>query len=130
MRSSGTASARRRRGSTKHRARERTLAAQLGELRTAERPGVQAQQDPAPEAGVGDPSGTRLRFGASAYVGAAGITDDTVVSGRPQTETGVVPGLLRSAGGRGVRSCGAPPGCCPRAVRSPLAALGPEVCSG
>jgi hypothetical protein len=61
-RSSGTASARGHHGSTKPRARERTLAAQLDQGSTAEQELVGAHVDVPPQRGVGDPSGTRLEL--------------------------------------------------------------------
>ena len=71
-RSSGTANARRRHGSTKHCARERTLAAQLDEPgRAAAGERLRRSDDPTPGIGVGDPSGARLEFGAGIYVGSS-----------------------------------------------------------
>jgi hypothetical protein len=70
VRSSGTANARRRRGSRQRCARERTLAAQLGELDQAAARAPYGRAKFAPVEGVADPSAARLQFVLRAYVGA------------------------------------------------------------
>jgi hypothetical protein len=67
---SGTANARKRRGSKQQCARERTLAAQLKPTDAAGARMRSAHDEATPQQGVGDPSATRLQFGVTAYVSA------------------------------------------------------------
>ena len=67
-RSSGTANARRRHGSTKHCARERTLAAQLDRRRAGRCEDASARR-PDPSKGVGDPSGSAATVRATFICG-------------------------------------------------------------
>ncbi len=62
-RSSGTANTRRRRGSTKHCAHKRTLAAQLEKPRPGRAGGASDAGRRTPKIGVGDPSGAQLQMG-------------------------------------------------------------------